>query len=204
MFNTDPDNPDTDEDGVIDGIEVMRGYNPADGASEANVMYESPRESIGLTYKDDLRVVRVSPYVVAEPDAGKVVQASIVGQALPNSYVTLYIFSTPTIITVKTDDTGAFEYIFTNELEDGKHDVYVAMTDNAGKIVAQSEPFTFVKEAEAFTTGSLSGGSAGTSDYVLDNQYSLALGLGVLSLGVVLFMLGIGLRREEPVLVTGS
>ncbi len=204
LFNTDPDNPDTDEDGVIDGIEVMRGYNPADGASEANVMYESPRESIGLTYKDDLRVVRVSPYVVAEPDAGKVVQASIVGQALPNSYVTLYIFSTPTIITVKTDDTGAFEYIFTNELEDGKHDVYVAMTDNAGKIVAQSEPFTFVKEAEAFTTGSFSDGPAGTSDYILDNQYSLALGLGVLSLGVVLFMLGIGLRREEPVLVTGS
>ena len=78
------------------------------------------------------------------------------------------------------------------------------MTDNAGKIVAQSEPFTFVKEAEAFTTGSFSDGPAGTSDYILDNQYSLALGLGVLSLGVVLFMLGIGLRREEPVLVTGS
>ena len=27
-FGTDPENPDTDGDGYLDGVEVLRGYNP--------------------------------------------------------------------------------------------------------------------------------------------------------------------------------
>ena len=75
----------------------------------------------------------------------------ITGKALPNSFVTLYIFSTPIVVTLKTDADGSWAYRFDKELEDGEHEVYVGVTDNAGKIVAKSEPFTFVKEAEAFS-----------------------------------------------------
>lgn len=202
LFKTDPDNPDTDEDGVTDGVEIMRGYNPQNAAPEAVVFYESPRESIGLTRPDSLRITKVNPYIAVENQAERTVQASISGEALPNTYVTLYVFSTPTIITVKTDDTGAFTYTFTDELEDGQHEVYVAITDNAGEIVAQSESFIFVKEAEAFTAGPLTDVSAAMTEDAQEAPYSLALALGILSLGIILLMLGIGLRQPAPAVVT--
>ena len=50
---------------------------------------------------------------------------------------------------VKTDADGSWEYRFDKELEDGEHEVYVGVTDNAGKIIAKSEPFVFIKEAQA-------------------------------------------------------
>src|SRR5690606_9218401 len=101
---------------------------------------------------DVLSINEVTPVVETDESLGKPrVQSKISGVALPNSYVTLYIFSTPTIITVKTDDTGAFVYMFEKELSDGAHEVYVAITDNTGSVIAHSEPFGFVKEAEAFS-----------------------------------------------------
>ena len=34
LFKTDPNNPDTDGDGVLDGVEIMRGFNPRNSQSE--------------------------------------------------------------------------------------------------------------------------------------------------------------------------
>jgi hypothetical protein len=71
------------------------------------------------------------------------------GRALPNSFVTLYIFSTPVVVTVKTDEQGNWRYTLDTELEDGSHNLYVAMVNNNGRIVAKSPPVPFVKTAEA-------------------------------------------------------
>lgn len=199
LFKTDPENPDSDEDGVLDGVEILRGYNPKRAASEAVLLYESPKETIGLTQPEELAIHSVNPYVEMPFETEmKKVQAVISGRGLPNSYITLYVFSTPTIVTVKTDDTGSFSYTFSNELEDGTHEVYVAITDNAGAIIAQSEPFSFVKQAEAFTAGTAVDSRPLVQPLNTDNSYGIALGLGVLALGIVLLMLGIGLRRPTP------
>lgn len=40
------------------------------------------------------------------------------------------------------------------ELENGKHEVYVAMTESAGKILVKSDPIPFVKTAQAVTLSS--------------------------------------------------
>ena len=125
----------------------------------------------------------------------KNIYAVIQGVALPNSYVTLFVYSSPTIVTVKTDDTGAFSYTFAKELEDGTHEVYVAVTDNSGEIVAQSQVYTFTKQAEAFTVGSQTTNSAPQEIARPQAPYALGLGLGVLALGIILLMLGIGLRK---------
>jgi len=138
----------------------------------------------------------VSDERVPEP-----VLAQISGTALPNSFVTLYIFSTPTIVTVKTDADGSFVYTFEKELQDGSHDVYVAITDNAGSIVARSNPFQFFKEAQAFTPVDAAADVAITStplpEIQAQNAYSMVAGIGVLALGVILLMLGLGLRTHE-------
>jgi hypothetical protein len=160
--------------------------------------------------EDILTVESVTP-VVPEPDAtdGVVPEAVIAGRGLPNSFVTLYIFSTPVIVTIKTDAEGAWEYRFSKELEDGEHEVYVGVTDNAGKIIAKSEPFAFVKEAQAFTpvdaaTGALIATTDNTSSNLLSGYLVyIVLSISVVAIGLVLILLGLHLesRRKEKELV---
>ncbi len=73
------------------------------------------------------------------------------GRALPNSFITLYVYSTPVIVTIKTNADGEWHYILDTELENGQHTVYTATVTNSGKILAQSSPYLFTKTAEAVT-----------------------------------------------------
>ena len=203
LYGTNPEAADSDNDGVTDGIEIMRGYDPTNDEPEAVIVFESPKESIGLIREDSLKVESVSPVKMIEPtDELPPVRTEIRGQGLPNSYVTIYIFSTPTVVTIRTDADGSFVYTFDKELEDGMHDVYVAVTDNAGKIIAQSNPFSFVKTAEAFTPVDATEAEVITTDVVSESTggaYNMVVGIGILALGGILLMLGISLRpkREE-------
>ncbi len=206
LFKTDPSNPDTDGDGVWDGIEITRGFNPLDADEAALITYESPRDVVALAVPEVMAIASVKPIIsqvqqtterVPEPP----ILAQISGTALPNSFVTLYIFSTPTIVTVKTDSDGSFVYTFEKELQDGSHEVYVAITDNTGSIVARSNPFRFIKEAQAFTPVDAAADVVITStplpEQQAQNAYSMVAGIGVLALGVILLMLGLGLRTPE-------
>lgn len=201
LFRTNPNEADTDDDGVTDAVEIMRGFNPNNAAQETVVVYESPRDTVGLVQADTLQIEAVTPLIVTGLDQeAEQVHAMIRGRGLPNSYATLYVYSTPTIVTVKTDETGFFEYTFKKELTDGEHEVYVAITDNSGSIVAQSEPFRFVKEAQAFTIGRPV--TIAEPPVLSDaTHYNVIAGMGVLALGIVLLMVGIGLRTEEVVAV---
>lgn len=208
LYGTDPALPDTDNDGFTDGIEIMRGYDPLDPAPEVEITFESPKETVGLVRHDVLEIKEVTALLREEAtDERPEVATEIRGKGLPNSFVTLYIYSTPTVVTVKTDADGTFVYTFDKELEDGKHDVYVAVTDNSGWIVAQSNPFSFIKEAQAFTP------VAAAEEVIVSPQpitedagggYSLAVGIGILSFGLILLMLGISLRRngEDEIVIT--
>jgi Bacterial Ig-like domain len=207
LYRTNPEEPDSDNDGVTDGVEIMRGYNPLDATAEAVIEYELPQETFGLIENELLKVESVSPFVKTEdPTIAPVVQASIKGKGLPNSYVTIYVFSTPTIVTVRTDQDGSFEYTFEKELEDGEHEVYVAVTDNTGAIMARSNPFRFIKEAQAFTpidaAGQISPTEMTLSDLQAFDSYNIAIGLGILALGIILLILGSGLREKNFITMT--
>lgn len=201
LYGTDPTSADSDNDGVTDGIEIVRGYDPNDAATEAVIDFESPKESIGLVRSETLVINEVLPVTQVETeDRGPQVTAEIRGKGLPNSFVTLYIFSTPTVVTVRTDADGNFVYAFNKELEDGQHDVYVAMTDNAGDIIAQSNRFSFIKEAQAFTPVNADQADMISTEPITEttkNTYNIVLGMGILALGIILLMLGISLRKPE-------
>ncbi len=205
LFGTDPEAADSDNDGVLDGIEIMGGYNPVDPSAEAIIEYELPQESFALIEEELLKVDAVAPVIRNDLDEqNPEVQAEIRGKGLPNSFVTIYIFSTPTIVTVRTDQDGSFVYNFEKELEDGEHEVYVAVTDNTGAIVAHSNPFKFVKEAQAFTP--VDGDEAASTEIAAYDVksldvYNVIIGLGILALGLILLMLGIGLREREKVVM---
>ncbi len=204
LYGTDPSSSDTDGDGVSDSVEIMRGYDPLDARVEVVVTFESPKESVGLTRAETLVVADVIPSIRADSPTESTVGTEIRGKALPNSFVTLYIFSMPTVVTVRTDADGAFVYTYDKELADGKHDVFVAITDNAGEIVAQSNPFSFVKVAEAFTpVDAASEADVLTVPTPVDNNgYTIAAGVGILAFGLILLLLGLNFRQPRIILDT--
>lgn len=214
IYKTDPKSADSDSDGFTDGSEVLNGYNPNDASPEAVVVFESPQNK-GLERKDILAIksietVKVTP--AAENNQAETTPAALIkGVGLPNSFVTLYIFSTPVIVTVKTDAEGSWEYTFDKELENGDHEVYVGVTDNAGSIVAKSEPLRFVKTAEAFTPIAQAEGapevtfSKSEPGFLTQNMILLVMSISVVIIGLVLMLLGLHLktRRGEHLVQEG-
>ncbi len=150
LFKTNPYAGDTDNDGFVDSAEIQSGFDPLDARGEVLITHESPKEA-GIERTDVFEVVSIVAVPKTEVTEDVAPAAVISGKAMPNSFVTLYVYSTPVVVTVKTEADGSWAYRFDKELEDGEHEVYVAVTDNAGKIVAKSKPFAFVKEAEAFS-----------------------------------------------------
>ena len=170
IFYTDPNKGDTDEDGILDGNELIYGKDPlfasiedqptATGTTVVSVVkdkivYEDPK--IAGEEKPELLAVakKINVLETEQNEDGKLKAKKIAfeGTAPANSFVTLYIYSTPIIVTVKTDENGNWNYVLDKELENGNHEIQVAITDNAGKIFAKSSPLPFVKEAEAVGFG---------------------------------------------------
>lgn len=203
LYSTNPFAADTDSDGFTDGAEILSGHNPNDSKPEVTVQYESPKDS-GIVREDLLSVASIATLTSSlETGTTKTPSAILTGTGLPNSYVTLYIFSAPIMVTVKTDAQGGWSYIFDKELDNGTHDVYVGITDNAGKIVAKSNPLPFIKTAEAFTPVDASAAVQVTTPdnlSLLSSQMLLAIGsVAVVALGLVLILLGLHVRpRETP------
>lgn len=210
IFATDPTVADTDADGVIDGLEIEGGYDPLDSAPRRALVYESPKES-GVERSDILAIHSFtsvkqdeieSADTANEKDEDRLI-AHVEGKALPNSFVTLYIYSTPIVVTVKTDQDGNWEYTFDKELEDGEHTVYVGITDNSGQIVAKSAPYRFIKEAQAVTPIA----QAAVDENLLTSEQTsfasqssmlLIAAVSVVALGLVLILLGIFLESRQP------
>jgi len=162
-MGTDPFSADTDKDGFIDGDEVKNGFDPlkfSPGDKSDKVVFEEPIEKgeVSKVYRVLDVQYQKRPKGQTESLAGEKEEETeeeslvIKGKALPESFVVLYIYSSgPIVVTVKTDKDGNWEYVLDKELEDGEHKVYAAVTDNTGKITAKSEPFVFVKKAQAIT-----------------------------------------------------
>jgi hypothetical protein len=204
LYQTQPRLPDTDGDGVLDGDEVKGGFNPRAADPAALVRHELPLDS-GVIREDILAVENIITAVVPPSETGTTTttrpRAIITGRGLPNSFVTVYIFSTPVIVTVKTNADGRWSYVFEKDLEDGEHQVVVALTDNEGSIVAKSEPLAFVKTAEAFspvTAESQARVVTAEAPELLDEENALVYAaLIVVALGLLLIILGFFADRRR-------
>jgi hypothetical protein len=148
-FGTKPGVADTDGDGFSDGDEVKNGYNPlgpgrlVDGVKLAPVdvaivsgaPIEHPKSSGKET--DELVVENVDP-------RGDEETVTLSGKARPREIVTLFIYSyLPVVLTTTADEEGNWSYELGATLDDGQHEVYVAVTDETGKITEKSSPLAF-------------------------------------------------------------
>ncbi len=181
IYKTDPNNPRTKGEGKTDGEKIAEGINPLSDTDQ-KINFQDPREDkesfVTSSYKvDKVELIKEEKKLVFE------------GTALPNTYITLYIYSTPIVVTVKTDTNGQWSYSLEKELENGEHQMYVATNDTSGKIVARSNPILFTKSAEAATIGIT--GSIDTSinpqNFLKDNfiLITLAIFIAVVVLGMM-------------------
>jgi hypothetical protein len=163
---------DSDADGVPDDVEKRNGLDPRDPETEAGVSdAEAFRRMRGKTGIDaalaggraigqpivegkldsSMRVERVNTIYEDRPADGREPSASglvLEGVGTPGDVVTLYIYSDlPMVVTTTVDQDGRWSYTFDDTLNDGVHEVYVAVNDDTGKVSRKGEPLAFVVRA---------------------------------------------------------
>jgi len=160
--------------------------------NRTDVQYEDPR--LFGEIKIDILSVK-SADIMSFSDGSKRLVLSGIG--LPDTAVHIYIFSKlPLILSTVTDSKGNWSYVLENQIDDGQHQVYVAVTDSQGKITAKSEPLFFVKTADAIAIIS----PAEASEYEMSSPplkkrlYSdLFMLSGIIILGFIMCLAVIGL-----------
>lgn len=168
IYHTDPLLDDTDNDGIPDNVELTERTNPHSGKTKSagtTTRDDSAKTSEGVSFENPLiagvannALFTVNNIQVAEVGIGAdgtstAKKLFLSGKSLPNSYVTLYIFSTPILITIKTDYSGTWSYTLDKELENGAHQAVIALNDENGHILAKSETMPFVKSADLVSIG---------------------------------------------------
>jgi len=168
---------------------ILLGFDPTQ-KEIVEVKKEQPEEST---------ITPVSTYKVKEVALTEKKEVVFKGQALPNSFVTIYIYSTPIMVTVKTDSNGEWQYVLNKELENGDHTVYTATVNNSGNIIAKSTPFAFTKTAEAATLKDIpliSATSNASTPGLLDNNnlYGIVI---ILIMAMILILVVIGMTSKK-------
>ncbi|MFT5179985.1 MAG: hypothetical protein ACI9GH_000440 [Candidatus Paceibacteria bacterium] len=190
IYKTDPDKAYTKGDRLNDREKIVLGINPTSD-NEERINFENPKED-NTSVISELHTVTEVKLISSDAMEGKN-KVAFSGKALPNSLVTLYIFSTPVVVTIKADENGEWEYTLDKELEDGEHEVFVATVDNTGKIVARSNAIPFVKTAEAATINVLGNDieiPVQDPNFLKDNIISIVMTILVIAFIGILIILG--------------
>ena len=196
IYGTDPENANTGGGDLSDAEKVATGIDPT-SSGDKKIDYADPRTDVTAHISKLYAVDRVE---LVETGAGK--RLSFKGTAIPNSYITLYVYSTPIIVTVKTDSRGEWEYFFDKELETGEHDVYVATVNNSGKLIARSDSIKFTSTANSAALGTFSIGDnrAVETDFIQENYVLIVLVILLVAILLTLMLTGGKKRDAEEIM----
>lgn len=197
-IGSNPQNADTDQDGYGDGVEVRGGYNPmGKGSLNAEIFpiekallnkasLEQPRVA-GITKSESFRIEKIENTDSKRIEGVQPIRLQ--GRGAPNQIVTIYIYSPlPIVMTVATDENGNWTYNLDRSLVDGKHEAYVVINDENGKISQKSSPFSFfIKEARAVSQNEFIGAEFNVPDrtqemnywYILASLFLIIVGIGL-------------------------
>ena len=156
---------------------------------EAKNLSQSNNPKISGVVDESLKIEKV--VLVNKDNGSKLISLS--GKAGANAIVVIYIFSNdPVVISIKADANGSWNYELDKELADGQHEAYVAVTDDAGKIVTKSQPIAFVKTAEAASMIPVSELKDNQSPMESSTQQFVLMAIIVMSICLVIALAAIG------------
>jgi len=187
-LGTDPLNPDTDQDGFLDGIEVKYGFDSKKPDPAPRMFVGDPKKEGKISEKLSVEKVEILE--------GKL---KITGKGIPKSFVTIYIYSNPIIAMARVNEKGYFEYILDKPLADGTHTVYVALTNNQGKIEEKSPAFSFVKTGDKILRITELEAKVPTSpaQSLLNLFFAFTLATIVIALGIAFLVIGLAIREKK-------
>ncbi|HOS87929.1 MAG TPA: hypothetical protein PL093_00145 [Candidatus Pacearchaeota archaeon] len=154
---------DSNQNGIPDDIEARLNIKSKDlkeidisklgGVDKAilnNQPLEQPKLNDQVKTTDSLTIEKIESLETV----GSELSANILrfkGKADPNEIITLFIYSPmPIVLTVKTDQNGNWIYDLDKSLTNGKHEAYVAINNDTGRLVEASAPKPFfIQEAKA-------------------------------------------------------
>jgi len=168
QIGSDPYRPDSNNNDITDAEEIINDLNPTSAEPLSDLVAE------GKVTNEEIRVIKESLQKIAfeqptksgilNPEKLKVIKVDNISPVIgenyivfsgvgpPNTYITLFIYSNPIVVTVKTDESGNFTYTLDKDLMDGQHEVYVTITDETGKIKEKSSPLSFfIRRTQAVT-----------------------------------------------------
>jgi len=188
-------NPDTDGDGFLDGQEIALGFDPLKPSPADKIVYQDPRK-VEPKEAEIYKVERVEIITLLSGELG----IKLEGKGRPNSFITLYIYSSFLVLTTKTDENGHWEYVLDKPLEEGEHEVYVAVTNNHGEITAKSEAFRFIKTPTAVAAiKPLAKGEkvVSPSEAFQKSALLLLVAIVILAIGIALIIIGILVQKGK-------
>lgn len=191
-LGTDPFSADTDNDGYLDGVEVRLGFDPLKPGPADKVIYQDVRKFGKVSER--IKIEKVEIVVLPENKE----KLKISGWGIPNSFLTIYIYSKPIIALAKVGPNGYFEYILDKSLADGTHTVYVALTNNKGEIEEKSSPFVFIKSGNKILRISEFQAEVPKSpvEILSRNFLILTISLILLALSLTFFLIGFLTRKQ--------
>lgn len=188
-----PLNSDTDGDGFFDGSEVKLGYDPLSASPADKIVYQNPKEVKALV-SEEYKVEKVE--LVESPQNKNEKVLKIQGKAPANSFVTIYIYSAPTIVVTKADENGNWEYTLDKPLTDGRHTVYASVTNNNGDIEKISNPFDFAKTEDKIIKLLASSGNTESPIQNINRVFIIMIVIAVI-LAVVFVVLVLGIYLSQ-------
>lgn len=192
-LGTDPVTPDSDGDGFLDGSEVGLGFDPKNPSPADRIKFQSPEKE-----KPQIsEILKVNQVEVTALEGGESA-LKIQGKALPNSFVTIYIYSSPLVMVVKADSNGNWEYILDKPLAEGQHRVYATVTNNQGDLEESSEAYAFLMSGgKALRLFEAAGAGAISPAETLQKSFAvLVIAIIVFTLGIAFVLIGIILRKK--------
>lgn len=185
-IGTDSYNPDSDQDGFLDGEEYFAGYDPLKPGPADKIVYQDPRK-VKPAKTDVYKVERVEIVTLATGQPA----VKLEGKGLPNSFVSIYVFSfVGVIMTAKTDGNGNWSLVLDKPLADGYHEAYIGISNNHGELTARSESFLFMKSGEKVVAITL---GAFPAEKVISPAETLQRSFLILIIGIIVFTIGIAL-----------
>jgi len=136
VYYTDASKVSTLGDFKDDRVKILLGQDPLSEAP-LGVKYEDVKEDTESKILDILAINEVSVL------DGKL---SLKGTGLPNSLTSIFIHDLNLVATVVTDELGDWEYVISNDISDGKHDVYIGILNAEGSVVAKGEKVVIKKD----------------------------------------------------------
>lgn len=193
IYGTDPERKDSDEDGALDGEEIVsrtdpRGDQASDPALSEQLVDDDPRLS-GITRPDILEITEIE----RAPDSGSNAPLRFAGSAPSYSFVSLFVFSDPIIRVVQANASGTWSLVLDETLPLGTHEAIVSLADGKGRILARSSPVSFTKDLSGVVVARTLETTKPTRSLVPVLSFALFLA----SVGIGLSAFGLFLRHRK-------